>query len=72
MSDKIFLFLIKNEVEELYKIILPNDIQNRQYDFVLSKNLFGILKKKITVNFFLGYVINYRVSYFIFNVKFIL
>lgn len=62
-----FLHLIKGEIEEFYKIKLPECKETEKSVFILSRYFFGIYKKKLYVDLIQGEVVNYKISHYIFN-----
>lgn len=62
-----FLHLIKSEIEEFYKIKLPESTEIKKAVYILSSYFFGVYKKKLYVDLIQGEVVNYKVSYYIFN-----
>lgn len=64
-----FLHLLTGEVEEFYKIKIPEYTGETQRVFTISNYLSGMYKKKIYINFLSGHMIDYKISYFIFNMK---
>lgn len=68
-SKNSLFHLIKAEIEEFYKISIPDHTEEKQLVYILSSYLFGIYQKKLYVDFLSGEVINYKISYVIFNKK---
>ncbi|MDV7695527.1 hypothetical protein N6B72_01220 [Chryseobacterium soli] len=66
-----FLHLLKAEIEEFYKISIPDYTEEKQIVYILSRHLLGIYEKKLYVNFLCGKVVDYKVFYYIFNKKLI-
>jgi len=62
-----FLHLIKCEIEEFYKITVPDRKEQKEAIYVLSNYLFGLYKKKLHINFLNGQAINYKISHCIFS-----
>jgi hypothetical protein len=62
-----FLHLIKCEIEEFYKIVIPECREQKEAVYVLANCLFGLYKKKLQVNFLNGEAINYKISHYIFG-----
>jgi len=61
-----FLHLIKSEIEEFYKVIIPDNNEEGQCVYILSSCFSVIYKKKLFVYFLSGEVIGYKICYFIF------
>ncbi len=61
-----FLHLIRSEIEEFYKIMIPDYNEEGQRVYILSSCFSGIYKKKLFVYFLSGEVIGYKICYFIF------
>jgi len=64
-----FFHLIKCEIEEFYKITIPDCTEQKEAVYVLASYLFGLYKKMLHVDFLNGEVINYKISYDIFDRK---
>lgn len=68
-SKDSFSHFIKAEIEEFYKISLPECNEQKQLIYTLSHYLLGVYKKKLYINRLSGEVVNYKVSHFLFNVR---
>lgn len=66
-SKYAFLHLIKAEIEEFYNIKLPEGKEIKKSVHILSRYFFGVFEKKLYVDLIQGEVVNYKVSYCIFN-----
>ncbi|KQM23399.1 hypothetical protein ASE55_17930 [Chryseobacterium sp. Leaf201] len=64
-----FSDLIKAEIEAFYKVSITDRTGEKQLVYILSHRLSGMYTKKLYISFFSGKVINYRISYFILNIK---
>lgn len=62
-----FLHLLKGEIEEFYKIKLPECTETKKSVYILLSYFFGIYKKILYVDLIQGEVVNYKISYYIFN-----
>lgn len=67
-SKEDFFHLIKVEIQEFYGIIVPEYTENNQIVYTVSR-LLNIYEKRLYVNFIDGVAVNYRISYFIFNIN---
>ena len=62
-----FLHLIKCEIEEFYKVTIPECKEQKEAIYVLSRYLFGLYQKKLQVNFLNGQAIDYKISHCLFS-----
>ena len=62
-----FLHLIKCEIEEFYKVTIPECKEQKKAIYTLANYLFGFYQKKLQVDLLNGEVINYKISHYVFN-----